>query len=611
MLLLVSGAISRQYSIQLLDHKPGLYFTKRFHFSLTSEHWTLAIDTDLAEVERKLEQINLMWEETSILRNTSDIMIWAGPYFLKAWNSIVRTTNKAKQLYEIVGIDAPQTRSKRGIFNPIGFGLKTLFGTMDNDDAEYYNEKISTIDSNQHRIYQLEKDQLTVVRHTLTAINHTLRDFKTNQDVILQAEEYLKDLQNLNRASIKKLEDTMVKRSRALEALKIIETVCNDIDVEISKFYLGMDAMRSGKLSTMLISPDTLMTYLKKISYQLNTGSTLPLVVTIHTIYEYYNLLEAVAVLIQRHIIRVFLKIPLKYVDRTYTLYEILPIPTPTPKAKDNSLYSFINPNMEFIAISVDEQNFIAMNQQQVEKCRGTNTKICDGPNVVNHLNAGLETCEIAFYKGVTPPMKYCDLRIVYIGTSMWIEIPRTPAWLFVIPKEESLTITCLGADSHPEHDGTEWIQGTGILTLPTKCQMVGSTFTIYSRLAHQSTENVNLSSVIRIPNVNVTNYINLSDQTYDVIYKKLTNTSNHLRYVTSRFQDLKAAGIKLSMLDEVIKQYEPNNFVPEPRHYVSVSILIILIVIACYFRIDKYCRRTRQSIKLLPIIKARKQTQN
>lgn len=32
----------------------------------------------------------------------------------------------------------------------------------------------------------------------------------------------------------------------------------------------------------------------------------------------------------------------------------------------------------------------------------------------------------------------------------------------------------------------------------------------------------------------------------YDVIYKKLINNNNHLRYITSGFQDLYSAGIKL-----------------------------------------------------------------
>lgn len=601
----MSGIYSKQYKIQFLDSKPGLYFAKRFQFALTSEHWTIAIDTDLKEIEQKLDRIKLIWEETSILRNSSDTTIWAGPYFLKAWNAIIRTTARARQLYEIVGAEVVSPRSRRGIFNSIGFGLKTLFGTMDSDDAEYYNEKISTIDSNQHRIYQLEKDQLTVVKHTVTAINHTMRDFKNNQDIILQAEEYLKNLQDLNRASIKKLEDIMITRSRAMDALKIIETVCNDIDVEINKFYLGIDAMRQGKLSTMLISPERLSIYLNEISLQLRTGSTLPLIVTPHTIHTYYDIIEVVAMLVQGHIIRVFLRVPLKYVDRTYTLYEVLPIPTPTPKAKENSLYTFINPAMEFIAISVDELHFMPMTQRQVDECRGGSIRICNKPNVVNHLNSGLETCEIAFFKGVTPPMSRCDVRITYIGTSIWVEIPRTLAWLFVIPREESLTITCLGLDGHPEHEGTEWVQGTGIIDLPTKCQMVGSSFTIYSRISYQSTEKINISNIIKIPTVNFSSNFNLNEQMYNIVYKKLTNSSHHLRYVTNRFQDIQAASIKLSALDDLMKQYEPNNFVPEPRHYISATILIILIAVAWYFRIDHICM-SKRNVKLLPLFSRR-----
>ena len=291
-------------------------------------------------------------------------------------------------------------RSKRGIFNTVGFGLKTLFGTMDSEDAEYFNEKISTLDSNQHRVYQLEKDQLTVVKNTLTAINHTMRDFKNNQDVILRTEDYLKQLQDLNREGIKKVEDVMIKRSRAMDALKFIEIACNDIDKEVTRFYLGIDAMRQGKLSTMLISPETLSTYLFTISIKLRTGSTLPIVVTPQTIHSYYEITEAMAWLVDDHIIRTFLRIPLKHVDRTYNLYEVLPIPNPTPKAKENFLYTFINPGMDFLAISISEQHFIPMTQRQVDDCKGSSVKICNKPTVVNHLSSGLETCEIAFYKG-------------------------------------------------------------------------------------------------------------------------------------------------------------------------------------------------------------------
>lgn len=57
-----------------------------------------------------------------------------------------------------------------------------------------------------------------------------------------------------------------------------------------------------------------------------------------------------------------------------------------------------------------------------------------------------------------------------------------TPGWL----AEEGLTITFLGPDRHPEHNGTEWVQGTGVLILPTRCQMIESTFTIYSGVTYK-----------------------------------------------------------------------------------------------------------------------------
>lgn len=91
----------------------------------------------------------------------------------------------------------------------------------------------------------------------------------------------------------------------------------------------------------------------------------------------------------------------------------------------------------------------------------------------------------------------------------------------------------------------------------------------------------------------------------YDAIYKKLTNGTNQLCYVTNRFHELKAANIRLNELHEIMKQYEPNNFIPETKHCISscfYCISIALIILALYFRVDKRCRK-RNSLALLPLI--------
>ena len=50
-----------------------------------------------------------------------------------------------------------RSRIKRGIFNFIGGISKILFGTMDNEDASYYAEKISNLEKEQIDFLRLSK----------------------------------------------------------------------------------------------------------------------------------------------------------------------------------------------------------------------------------------------------------------------------------------------------------------------------------------------------------------------------------------------------------------------------------------------------------------------
>lgn len=69
-----------------------------------------------------------------------------------------------------------------------------------------------------------------------------------------------------------------------------------------------------------------------------------------------------------------------------------------------------------------------------------------------------------------------------------------------MLPRKELVTITYPGKDELPEHEGTEWAKGTGLLTIPPYCQMFGSSFRIYSKVVSKSKLDYNISGVIRIP---------------------------------------------------------------------------------------------------------------
>lgn len=115
------------------------------------------------------------------------------------------------------------------------------------------------------------------------------------------------------------------------------------------------------------------------------------------------------------------------------------------------------------------------MSQQQIDQCRGESIKLFLRPNIVNNVISRQETCEMAFYQNIEPPKYACETRLAYVPTSIWTEIADTNQWIFVLPHEKILTITCPEEDGLPSHEGTKWLIGIGILTLPANCKMIGA----------------------------------------------------------------------------------------------------------------------------------------
>ena len=99
---------------------------------------------------------------------------------------------------KIVGRDDDKHRRKRGLFDFIGKVSKALFGTLDGDDAQYYNEQIEHFERNSSSLTHLLKQQLTIVQSTLGTANDTLSDVSYNEkkmrNGLLQLQRYVNDM---------------------------------------------------------------------------------------------------------------------------------------------------------------------------------------------------------------------------------------------------------------------------------------------------------------------------------------------------------------------------------------------------------------------------------
>ena len=70
------------------------------------------------------------------------------------------------------------------MFHFIGELSKILFGAMDEDDSNYYNEQIKLFEQNSEDTNTLLNQQLSVVRSSLGAVNSTLTDVEYNENLL-------------------------------------------------------------------------------------------------------------------------------------------------------------------------------------------------------------------------------------------------------------------------------------------------------------------------------------------------------------------------------------------------------------------------------------------
>jgi hypothetical protein len=92
--------------------------------------------------------------------------------------------NSAEVLTDIIGAKTWESRTRRGILNFVGEISKVLFGTLDENDDEYYDEKILYFECNSENTTELLKQQVYVIDSTLGALNVTLADVEQNVKLV-------------------------------------------------------------------------------------------------------------------------------------------------------------------------------------------------------------------------------------------------------------------------------------------------------------------------------------------------------------------------------------------------------------------------------------------
>jgi hypothetical protein len=174
------------YSIEKYDESPGVYYESKGTAVLYNVAWRTIVYVDLTKIDNETMILKQYVNHVDVLCQNTVIRNWTrcahfGNDARERLNQLTKTENLLK---EITGQETGGKRKKRGVFNFIGELSKILFGTMDDDDAKYYNDQIKLFEQNSEDITTLLKQQLSVIRSSLGAVNSTLMDVEYNENLM-------------------------------------------------------------------------------------------------------------------------------------------------------------------------------------------------------------------------------------------------------------------------------------------------------------------------------------------------------------------------------------------------------------------------------------------
>jgi hypothetical protein len=286
----------------------GIVFVKDADILLSGDKWTIVVNIALddyvtlitnmkmilnqvrqkIQVEKspRFDSLDLHWEEIDRLYT----VIGGLETDVKSFQRLLFEEPLVKNV-GITGI-----RTKRGLINVLGYGLKYLFGTADARDVKRLTAVCDEFHAFESRMLHAAEHQLTYIRtldeatkqntKDIVSLARTLRDSIRNYSLsLIRVEADLLDTQ----AALK-------KQMRYSAAIREIEMAIIELKFSIVQLQEAIDVTSIGQLSSVLINPYNLSIILQQVSLQLPAGLSMITGLTVEEMYVYYTIATVHAV---------------------------------------------------------------------------------------------------------------------------------------------------------------------------------------------------------------------------------------------------------------------------------------------------------------------------
>lgn len=562
-----------QYSNTPITKPSGIYFEHINNVKFFESHWNLVSYIPLNPFSKKLEFIESIFKRTIVIceigKHRLDLKLCSSSFTLLN-QMLISLTNNQKTLKDLIGQE--NRRQKRALLNIIGSVMKTLFGTLDYNDAEYYNQAIKNAESNENNLLKLLQEQVHVVKTTITNFNNTIIKLDENKGIF---NKNLEIISNYTLETNKKYFSLELKQ-KIEEHFALLSFYITELQNEYSTLTNAILFAKSNNLHPFIITPQQLIEELSKTITHVPSNANYPLPLNSENSHKYLEIASIKYRYFEDKIIFV-ISIPLIN-NMQYFLYK--PIPLPINHPNFNQL-TFILPSMNYLAMSENRNIYATLDI--INKCflLTQESLICDSPDSF-HFTHVEPICETDLLTSSSDLLTNCETRITNTKYEIWHKLTKPNSWIYVLPKRTDITISCIDASTV-----TINLMHTGVLTTKNNCKIyTGSTILIANIIPKESS----FQSII--PDITI--FDECCDKTdYKYNDSKLNFIPFQLNNLDS--EALKISSHKLDRIEENMNQYTFDKFTNQFHHnsYFVYFICTILKFIALYilYKLFKYLK--------------------
>ncbi|XP_072385482.1 uncharacterized protein [Diabrotica undecimpunctata] len=461
-----SEQIHKKYTNTPINKSPRIYYEHIKNVQFIETHWNILSHIPLQPFTDKLNFVDLTYQKTLRLCQNKPVLIELRlcDTSLKLLGQIIPRLFQDEQTLKNI-ILHEHFRPKRALFNAIGSVFRTLFGTLDSDDAENFNNAINKAESNENHLLDLLKQQIHVVKATIANFNNSITNLDRNKVIF-----------DKNFESITNYTDKMNNKYFNLDLKQKIEehfTLLTFFITELQQEYSTLINVilfaRNNNLHPSVITPEQLIQELSKTVTHLPSTSTYPFPLTIDYAHKYFDIFLLKYIYFDNKIL-ITVSIPL--VSNTpYSLFKLISLPIIHPTLKR---LTFILPSVKYLVLSENRNIYVTIDT--LEDCYSLDEEklICKNPDTFRFTHTN-PICETELLTSITNIPSSCDTRIIQTEYEIWHKLNKPNSWIYVLPKPTDLTLSC--QTSTPI---SIVLSNTGIFSTSNNCKTyTGSTILI------------------------------------------------------------------------------------------------------------------------------------